>query len=828
MKSFKRKTSISLLLTEQDEFNLIQNLCERSLRDYIKYFWNIVEPETDYVPGWHIDAICDHLEAVSKGQITKLIINIPPRHMKLCSDNTIVPTPQGYKKHGDLKVGDFVFHPSGRPIKVINVSEKDIADCVVKFTNGGQAKVNLGHLWTVRDRISKKWKTVTTEYLLSSTISYCDGGKKRNRFAIPDCDCLEFAEKNLILHPYFLGCWLGDGSSSKACISHDNKDVEHIRKINAIGISTSTVCKNGENCSATYFSHQGIIDKLRSLRVYKNKHIPEIYLQSSKFQRLELLAGLIDTDGHVCFKTSRVRIVTIDKKFANQILRLVNSLGFNGYICKSKVPLYGEYISKHEFVYSVGFQPNMRIPTEIPRKKINRLNAIRRKRYISQVFISKKPEIGNCISVNSFDGLYVIGKKNIVTHNSLTVCVFWPTWAWINNPGMKFLFSSYSEDLSTRDNEKCARLIKSNWYQKKWKDKYHIIQENKTKLENSCMGYRIATSVGGMATGEGGDAIIVDDPHNARDVGSFLKRSSVLQWWDEAMSSRLNDQKTGIKIIIMQRLHEKDLTGHVLAKDLGYEHLCLPHRYEGNNRCKTSLHFVDPRSEVGEELWKEKFPDKQLSDLEKSLGIYATAGQLYQRPAPRGGGVFKKSDFVLIEDINKEYIKETVRYWDKAGTQDGGCYTAGVRIHKLKEGFPYQFVIDSVIRGQWIASEREQNIKQISKLDKVAFPKIRIWIEQEPGSGGKESAESTIKTLAGLPIYAERVSDSKGVRAEPLEAQVQIKNVAVLEREWTEQFLDEMASFNPDVNAGEKDQVDAASGAFNKLYLTTVKRASSW
>ena len=77
-------------------------------------------------------------------------------------------------------------------------------------------------------------------------------------------------------------------------------------------------------------------------------------------------------------------------------------------------------------------------------------------------------------------------------------------------------------------------------------------------------------------------------------------------------------------------------------------------------------------------------------------------------------------------------------------------------------------------------------------------------------------------------MYAERVSDSKGVRAEPLEAQVQIKNVAVLERDWTEEFLDELASFNPDANAGEKDQVDAASGAFNKLYLTSVKRVGVW
>jgi len=403
---------------------------------------------------------------------------------------------------------------------------------------------------------------------------------------------------------------------------------------------------------------------------------------------------------------------------------------------------------------------------------------------------------------------------------SLLVSVFWPCWSWIHNPSSRWLFTSYGQDLSTRDSVKCRRIITSQWYQDRWSDKFAITsdQNQKTRFENSKTGYRLATSVGGMLTGEGGGFLIIDDPHNVKETESDTIRESTLRWYDEVLSTRLDDPKTGAKVIIMQRVHERDLSGHVLQKEAGYTHLCLPARYETDRKCSTILGFSDPRREEGEPLWPALYGDKELAELENSLGSYAAAGQLQQRPSPRGGGMFKIDKFELIDRFNPDQVLRSVRYWDKAGTQGGGAFTAGVLIHRMRDK---SYVVADTVHGQWSSGIREQRIKQVAELD---GNKVRVWVEQEPGSGGKESAESTIRNLTGYSARADRVTGSKEVRAEPYATQVEIGNVSILNRHWTKVFLQEHESFP----VGErKDQVDAAAGAFAKL-STLRARAGVW
>lgn len=403
---------------------------------------------------------------------------------------------------------------------------------------------------------------------------------------------------------------------------------------------------------------------------------------------------------------------------------------------------------------------------------------------------------------------------------SLLVSVLWPCWSWIHNPSSRWLFVSYGQDLSTRDSVKCRRLITSQWYQEMWGDKFAITsdQNQKTRFENDKTGYRLATSVGGMLTGEGGGFLIIDDPHNVKEAESDTIRESILRWYDEVLSTRLDDPKTGAKVIIMQRVHERDLSGHVLQKEAGYTHLCLPARYETDRRCTTVLGFSDPRKEEGKPLWPALYGDKELTELENSLGSYAAAGQLQQRPSPRGGGMFKIDKFELIDRFNPDQVLRSIRYWDKAGTQGGGAFTAGVLIHRMRDK---SYVVADVVHGQWSSGIREQRIKQVAELD---GPKVRIWVEQEPGSGGKESAESTIRNLTGYTARADRVTGSKEVRAEPYAAQVEIGNVSILNRQWTKVFLQEHESFPV---GKRKDQVDAAAGAFMKL-STPQSRAGVW
>ena len=165
---------------------------------------------------------------------------------------------------------------------------------------------------------------------------------------------------------------------------------------------------------------------------------------------------------------------------------------------------------------------------------------------------------------------------------SLAVSVFWPCWEWTQHPERRWLYASYAQSLSIRDSLKCRRLIESDWYQAHWGQVFQLRgdQNQKMRWENDKTGYRLASSVGGSLTGEGGDRLVADDPHNIQQRESDTIREGVLQWWDEVMSTRLNDPKTGAKVLVMQRLHERDLSGHVLEQG-GWEHLCLPAEYEG-------------------------------------------------------------------------------------------------------------------------------------------------------------------------------------------------------------------------------------------------------
>src|ERR1700682_1533436 len=186
---------------------------------------------------------------------------------------------------------------------------------------------------------------------------------------------------------------------------------------------------------------------------------------------------------------------------------------------------------------------------------------------------------------------------------SLAVSVFWPCWEWLRWPERRWLYASYAETLSIRDSLQCRRLIQSPWYRRGWADRFVLTgdQNEKRRFENNRSGYRIASSVGGSNTGEGGDRVIVDDPHNVNDAESDPVRQTALTWCDTVMSTRLNAPKTGAKVIIMQRVHEQDLGGHVLEQG-GYEHLCLPAEYEGSRR-KTVIGWSDPREQIGELLW---------------------------------------------------------------------------------------------------------------------------------------------------------------------------------------------------------------------------------
>lgn len=394
---------------------------------------------------------------------------------------------------------------------------------------------------------------------------------------------------------------------------------------------------------------------------------------------------------------------------------------------------------------------------------------------------------------------------------SLLCSVFWPCWAWIKNPALRFYYASYGIELSVRDSIKCRNIISSAWYQERWGDRVQIVHglDQKTKFETAAGGWRMASSVGGRGTGEHPDIIVVDDPLKADEAWSQTERQNVINWWRGTVASR--GVVRGVKrVVIMQRLHQEDLSGYLIEQG-GFEHICLPLHYEPERMKPTCLGWQDPRKEVGELLWPGYSPEK-VADMRRDMTSLVAAGQLQQRPEDLEGGMFRRDRAELV-DV-PEQAKDAVRYWDKAATPKGGDYSAGVLIVRYGD----YFHVADVVRGRWSAAERNRIMKETAELDAIRFGKhMPIWVEQEPGSGGKESAEITIQDLAGYNIRAHKVGSADGevfVRAQPFAAQWEAGKVRVAKRNWATDYFDELAVFP---NGNNDDQVSASAGAFNKL-----------
>jgi phage terminase large subunit-like protein len=261
---------------------------------------------------------------------------------------------------------------------------------------------------------------------------------------------------------------------------------------------------------------------------------------------------------------------------------------------------------------------------------------------------------------------------------SLLVAVIWPTWTWTHSPHLRWLTGSYAEPLAVRDALKSRRILQSAWYRQRFGQVFALTgdQNAKQRYENDRGGYRLAYSFGGSVTGEGGDILVVDDPLKAQDADSAPTREKVNETYDQALSTRANDPRAARRVIIMQRLHENDLTGHLLNKmeETGathYEHLCLPTEYEPK-RFFSSIGKTDPRSVPGELLWPQRFGEKENAAAHASLGQRGYAGQHAQRPSPQGGTIYlvewwqERNRFDPAEQSLRQQVVARWLSWDTA------------------------------------------------------------------------------------------------------------------------------------------------------------------
>jgi predicted phage terminase large subunit-like protein len=382
---------------------------------------------------------------------------------------------------------------------------------------------------------------------------------------------------------------------------------------------------------------------------------------------------------------------------------------------------------------------------------------------------------------------------------SETVTVRYAAWRILRNPAMSVIIGAYNQTLAERFSRRAQKTLVGRVELDKRR-------QAAAEWETAAGGGLRAAGVGGGVTGMGAELIVIDDPVKSReDANSETMRNKTWDWYCDDLYTRRNPDCA--MVLIMTRWHEDDLAGRLLARmgsddEFGddWEVVNFPALAEDNDLLGRRF---------GEALCPERYDLDELERIRAVLGnsFYA----LYQqRPQPLEGGMFKKHWFEPFVSSAPPRL-ECVRYWDKAATEDGGCHTAGVLIGKTVDG---QFFIVDVVRGQWSVFERESIIKRTAVVDRARYGNVVVIVEQEPGSGGKESAEATIRNLAGYSVYADRPTGDKETRAEPLAAQAEGGNVKLVRGDWNAVYLDELAGFPFGKYA---DQVDASSGAFNYL-----------
>lgn len=367
------------------------------------------------------------------------------------------------------------------------------------------------------------------------------------------------------------------------------------------------------------------------------------------------------------------------------------------------------------------------------------------------------------------------------TTKSTTLSVMLTPWVWIRNPGFSFLYASHSQPLSTRDSVAARTVIESKWYQDRWGGKYTLTsdQNQKTRFLNSKRGERLATSVGSRSiTGEGGDLVAIDDAHDAVEaVKHFdaLQFEDIAQWWDEVMSSRHPDPKTGRKVICGQRIHGSDLSGHVLAKG-GWQHLILPMEYDPKRSSVTSLGFHDPRTEEGELLCPDRFGPEEVEQSKIDLGDFAYQAQAQQDPLPRGGTMFKV-EWIRRAPACPGGVAVTARGWDFAGTKPSRSnkdpdYTVGLKlVHVVAENRFY--VIPDMVRMREEPGDVENALVATSGADGFG---VRVGLYQDPAQAGKYQVVTFAGKLAGHEVCVLPAVNLFELIA-PVRAQIQVGNV---------------------------------------------------
>lgn len=420
--------------------------------------------------------------------------------------------------------------------------------------------------------------------------------------------------------------------------------------------------------------------------------------------------------------------------------------------------------------------------------------------------------------------------------------VLFPPWTWLSDPAFRMISTAYERGLAVRDAIKSRRLMDTNWYESlnirdpetreplfRMRDQtvksLRRLKDSEDYYENDRGGRRIAVGVDGGSTGKGGHMIITDDPQDPRRARSDAERIHTLSWWDQTMSTRLDNQKTGLKLIIMQRLHCFDLCGHELSKNIGYVHVKFPMEFDPRRRCVVSLGvdketgvekvWSDPRTGDRERLWEDRFDERACAGLKKDLGPYGWAGQEQQDPIPEGGSLFKLEWF---KEFDRAPIFDMVALSiDCAFTDAKSSSYVVIQVWGFKG--PNAYLLDNVREHLSFVAMEKMIYAVRAKYRRRRLAPNAILIENK--ANGPAIISRLVKKIPGIiPCEPRKMGGSKFARASSVSPFVSAGNVFVQkDAPWLADFFLEATNFPLYTS---DDQVDAMSQALWWRFLSNV------
>lgn len=765
------------------EFERKIEMEKRVARTDFRSYMQLMYP--GYHDGRHVSQIRDALEAVERKDIDRLMLSVPPRHA--LADSTPILTTLGWKTHGEIVVGDTVFGADGNPVSVTAVMPKVGMDYVVTLANGEKIVCNAEHLWEVSPKGNEARAVVSTREIIRRGVSMADGaGGVRPRFSIRPHPPVELPEADLPLHPYALGAWLSDGNSKHPILSMDPADRAVSNKIESLGyrISSSQRNKVHERLEAIIFSDgkrgpkhvAPFLAGLRGAGVIGNKHIPEAYIMASVGQRLELIAGLLDTDGHVR-PTGACRIVSTNRAIIDGVVRILLSLGIN--------PNVLEYENKGSFagdralpMMSVGFQSNMDIPTVLERRLIKRL--VKQKEVpIASIDPYLGNEVGNCISVSAEDGLYLVGESLVITHNSKSMHLSegFPSWYLGRNPSKRVIAVSHTQRLAETFSRRVRNHISSSMWPFPW---VQVAPDNGGVGLWSIDGYGgsyMAAGIGVGITGAGADLIIVDDPHKDQaEADSPVIRDKLWEYYQGTLYTR---RQPGAAIVVcMTRWSEDDLVGRL-----------LDHSKAGGDQ----WHVINMPAENddGTFLWPEFWSDEEYLRAKRASTRVWNA-QYMGRPSTEGGNLLREQWFGEFY-LPSKYSEIVVAYdcAEKVGLSND--YTACVVIGTKSTGYD----VLHVHRSKMEITDLIRDIDNRMGWVQASFPDTPISLAIEDKSAGTSVIQIIRKERSYnlFPIAAHRRNE-KELRVLEIAPYVEAGRVFVPQvAPWRPDFFSEITKF---------------------------------